>query len=149
MTRHFKVDTDAEGFAPPPLDPILNYKGVWLLCSVNKFGDLLKGRYYCSCLISGSTPLWGLWTVGGRFVRFYGGRKEIASDYSQLVWRRKMAKFTLESLKEHTLAERRYEISRVTRAKLPVNSGDSAMAQLKAGTDPDKVTAHRQQKRAK
>jgi hypothetical protein len=112
-----KLDND--DFAPPPLDPILHYRGVWLLCSTDKYGRLLKGRYYCSCLISGSAPLWAVWTVGGRFLRYYGSRTQIELDYSRLVWRRKMASWTLDSLHDHSIAERREQIAATYNAALP------------------------------
>jgi len=115
MSRSNRPELDA----PPPLDPILHYRGVWLLCTTNKYGDLLKARYYASCLISGRSPLWGVWTVGGRFLRFYSGRLEIASDYSRLVWRRKMASWNLDSLHDHSLNERKAEIAATYDTALP------------------------------
>lgn len=135
--------------APPPLDPILNYRSVWLLCSTNKYGDLLKGRYYASVLTGGSSPLWGVWTVGGRFVRFYSGRTEIEADYSRLVWRRKMASWDLNEIRDHSLQERRAKIASSYNAPIPgspVDSGDSGLQRLARDA---KVTPHRQRKRAK
>ena len=67
----------------------------------------------------GRTPIWGLWTVGGRFLRFYGSRTEIEADYSRLVWRRKTARFTLESLRNHSLAMRRDQLNSADNKPLP------------------------------
>ena len=110
---------DSEDFTPPPLDPILAYRGVHVLCTTNKHGNVLKANYYCSCLVMGRNPIWGMWTVGGRFLRFYGSRSEIEADYSRLVWRRKMARFTLESLRNHSLSLRREQLKDEYKKALP------------------------------
>ena len=110
---------DSEEFTPPPLDPILAYRGVWVLCTTNKHGTVLKATHYASCLVMGRAPLWGIWSVGGRFLRFYGARTEIEADYSRLVWRRKMARFTLESLRNHSLALRRAQLKDAYGKPLP------------------------------
>jgi hypothetical protein len=110
---------DAEDFTPPPLDPILAYRGVHVLCTTDKTGRVLKARYYCSCLVMGRNPIWGMWLVGGRFLRFYGSRQEIEADYSRLVWRRKMARFTLESLRNHSLAQRKEQLRDEYKKPLP------------------------------
>ena len=73
----------------------------------------------------GRTPIWGLWTVGGRFLRFYGSRTEIEADYSRLVWRRKTARFTLESLRNHSLAMRRDQLKSADNKPLPTNRESS------------------------
>ena len=73
----------------------------------------------------GRTPIWGLWTVGGRFLRFYGSRTEIEADYSRLVWRRKTARFTLESLRNHSLAMRRDQLKSADNKPLPKNRESS------------------------
>jgi len=113
------IDTDTDDFAAPPLDPILAYRGVWILASTTKTGQLLKGRYFASCLVMGRQPIWGVWHVGGKFARFYGSRTEIEADYSRLVWRRKMAQFTVKSLRHHSLAQRREQLGDAYKKPLP------------------------------
>ena len=85
----------------------------------------------------GRTPIWGLWTVGGRFLRFYGSRTEIETDYSRLVWRRKTARFTLKSLRNHSLAMRRDQLKSADNKPLPKNreSSMTLLDDLKLLTD--------------
>lgn len=93
------TDTNVVPFAPPPLHDVMGFRGVHVL------GDLriteegraqLIARYYCSCLVQGRSPVWALYRASnGNFVRFYGYRTEIERAYPKLVWRRKMASWSL------------------------------------------------------
>ncbi len=97
----------------PELDPILTYKGVWALCTTDKTGKVLKATHYCSVLVAGRDPMWGVWLVSGKFVRFAGSRTQIENAYPRLVWRRKMATYQLIDTTDKSVETRRAEIATV------------------------------------
>jgi hypothetical protein len=98
--RHFKA---------PELDPILTYKGLYALCTQDKSG-LLKATHYTCVLVGGNTPIWGVWTVQGRFLRFHPGRRHIEKTYPKLVWRRRMATWALADIEAKSVQDRRNEL---------------------------------------
>lgn len=103
----------------PELDPILAYKGVYALCTTDKSGRLLKATHYASVLVGGSSPLWGVWTVRGKFLRFYSFRSQIESTYPKLVWRRKMATYSLIDITDKSVESRRAELETVYGRAIP------------------------------
>lgn len=96
------------------LEHVLSYKSVYALTTVvAKKGsdrDRLKATHYAVCLVNGRVPLWGVWTVGGRFQRFFKSRQEIADEYPKLVWRRKMASWNLRDVADKTVELRVEEL---------------------------------------
>jgi hypothetical protein len=106
------------GLIAPPLDAIKFYRGVWVLCTTTKNGDLLKAVNFAACLVSGRYPLWAVYRVGGKFQRFYGSRTELESDYSRLVWRRLMAELSYSTLTDNSLAQRREAIAKAYKTPL-------------------------------
>jgi len=120
-TKELTVDTAIKTLAyhVPELGPILAYKGVWALCTTNKDGDALKATHYASCLISGNRPIWGVWTVAWKFLRFYGSRLDIEEAYPRLVWRRKMATYLLQDITDKSVAARRSELAQVYKKAVP------------------------------
>lgn len=79
----------------PPLDAVLAFKGVWALSLINDNGHAYKATHYATVLVYGRYPLWAVWTVQGRFVRFAASRKQIEDDYPHLTWMRKMARWQM------------------------------------------------------
>ena len=116
MTRR---NLNSLGLIAPPIDAIRFYRGVWVLCTTNKNGDLLRATHFAACLISGRYPLWAVYRVGGKFQRFYGSRTELETDYSRLVWRRLMAELTYDTLKDNSLAQRRADIASAYKTPIP------------------------------
>ena len=92
------------------LDGILAYKGVYVLSTINERTKMLKGTHYACCLISGPSPVWGVWSISGRFIRFAASRHQIEEAYPKLVWRRKMASWTLRDVEDHTVKARITEL---------------------------------------
>lgn len=77
------------------LSNIMAYKSVYALNTLNEKTGKLKATHYACCLVGGSSPVWGVWTVAGRFLRFHSGRDSIAREYPKLTWRRVMARWSL------------------------------------------------------
>jgi hypothetical protein len=100
------------------LKDLLAYKGVYALCTVGKERQL-KATHYAACLISGQNPVWVIHTVNGKFVRFAGSRAQIEEQYPKLVWRRRMATWTLTNAEHKPLPQRRQELAQRYKAKLP------------------------------
>jgi len=108
----------ADLFDNPKIKDILAYRGVHVLNDVGGNG-LLKASHYAICLVFGKEPVWGVWTVAGKFLRFYGSRQDIAEAYPHKSWRRKMASWnfgdisdTYQKVKDRiNIIEHRYEAS--------------------------------------
>lgn len=54
-----------------------------------------KATHYCCVLISGRNPLGGVWTIGGKFVRYAGSREQINEAYPNKTWTRVMSSWML------------------------------------------------------
>jgi hypothetical protein len=93
----------------PEIQDIQAYKSVYALCSVDRFGQL-KATHYAAVLIGGPSPIWGIWTVQGKLIRFLGSRAKIEEAYPRLVWRRKMASWRCTDLTDKSVATRRAEL---------------------------------------
>jgi hypothetical protein len=96
----------------PPMGAIMSYRGVYALCTTASDGRL-KATHMAHCLIGGPTPMWGVWTVAGRFQRFFTFRHEIERTYSKLVWRRWVGTWNLTNVSDKSAAERREELRRI------------------------------------
>lgn len=93
----------------PEIESLRGYRSIYALCDVSK-DNTLKAQYYASVLIGGPAPVWGIWTVQGRFVRFAGSRFQIEKAYKKLVWRRKMATWACTDYEDKTISQRRQEL---------------------------------------
>jgi len=109
----------APAYRAPQLDPFLTYKGVYALCTTRKDGSVLKATHYACCLVQGVRPVWGVWTVQGKFLRFYPYKHSIAEAYPKLVWRRKMATWSLTDITDKSLETRRDELSKLYSKPMP------------------------------
>lgn len=98
----------------PPLNSILSYKGVWLLCSVVRTPEWrLRATHYAACLLAGQRPIWGVWTIHGNFVRFFGRKSEVVDGYPAHVWRHKQATWGIVDVHDKDESERRNELAAV------------------------------------
>lgn len=95
----------------PNLHDIMAYRGIHALCSVSKDNKLTATHYAC-CLVGGNHPVWAVWTVRGKFLRFYTYKSDIEKAYPNLVWRRKMASWSLRDVSDHTPEQRRAELEK-------------------------------------
>lgn len=103
----------------PDLEELRAFRGIHALCTVERGKKrLLKATHYASVLIGGPRPVWGVWTVAGKFLRFYGSRHEIERAYPKLVWRRHMATWQCISTEDKNIAKRRMELETTYGKKL-------------------------------
>ena len=103
------MDLTLDTATVPEISTLMAYKGVYVLCTRGREGRL-KATHYASVLIGGSTPLWGIWLVSGRFVRFASSRHMIEEAYPRLVWRRKMATWACTDVTDKSVETRRAEL---------------------------------------
>jgi hypothetical protein len=99
-----------DGVDVPNIESIMAYKGIYALCTVTM--KELKVTHWAAVLIAGSHPVWGVWTVKGKFLRFYSFRSQIEEDYPRLVWRRKMGTWTCVSFDDKSIPARRSELEK-------------------------------------
>lgn len=92
---------------------LLAHRNVYVLSTIGSNGQL-KGTHYTCCLSYGSNPVWGVWTIRGKFLRFYGSRGQIRDAYSDLVWRTHTGTWTLAKTSddEQSPVEKREEIAK-------------------------------------
>lgn len=88
---------------------ILAYRGLWALCTTNK-DDKLTATHLAAVLIGGPHPLWGVWTVEKKFLRYAGSRTQIEEAYPTKVWRRKMATYQLVNWEHKSVGQRSDEL---------------------------------------
>lgn len=79
----------------------------------------LRASHYASCLVYGANPLWGVWNGAGKFLRFYSFKAEIAAAYPKLVWRRKMATWSLLAVDDLSVEKRRATLAERYNSLLP------------------------------
>lgn len=108
-------------FEPPKLGEVMAYRGVYVLGTVREADgkSRLTASHYCSCLVFGRSPVWGVWTAAGKFQRFYGFKGEIAEAYPHLTWRRKMAQWSLMAVDDLKPDARRRVLAERYKAKVP------------------------------
>jgi hypothetical protein len=104
------------------LTDILTFKTLHALCSTNKAGKM-RVVFYVSCLVAGRSPLWGCWSVNGRFLHFAAGKEAIAAQHPRLAWRRVMARWSLADEHDSVAAERRKLLEIELATPLPVGDG--------------------------
>lgn len=82
-----------------PLEMILAFKSVHVLNDAYASGvhnkPNLVPTHYCCVLVQGRSPVWGVWTIRGKFLRFAGSREQIVAEYPAKVWKRVMASWAL------------------------------------------------------
>jgi hypothetical protein len=114
--------TDIE-FVTPNLGDVIAYRGVYVLGTTRLNPDTgrmkLVASHYASCLVFGKSPLWAVWTAGGKFLRFYSFRSDIARAYPRLIWRRRMASWSLMAVDDLKPAARKASLADRFNAKLP------------------------------
>lgn len=92
------------------LREFLVYRGLHVLCILNK--DMkLTATHYALCLVGGVSPMWGVWTAGGRFLRFHSYKADIEQQYPNRVWRRVMSQWRLDAIADFS-PERRRQLMR-------------------------------------
>ena len=109
-------------FQPPNLGDVIAYRGVYVLGTA-KFNEdtgrnKLVASHYCSCLVFGKNPLWAVWTANGKFLRFYGAKSAIALAYPKLIWRRRMAEWSLLAVNDLRPVQRRAVLQDRYKAKV-------------------------------
>ena len=102
----------------PNLSHLFTYKSRWSLCTINKNGKL-RVTHFASCMVTGRAPLWSVWTVNGRWDRFYSGRDEITKAYPGHVWRRVMARWGLVDDTDMDAKQRREALAKEMKSPLP------------------------------
>ena len=113
----------------PPLGAVLSYRVVHALCTVSK-GEL-KATHYAVCLIGGSQPVWGVWTINGVFQRFFGRKSDIAEAYSHLTWRVKQSTWTLADVHDMDHEERSETLKSLYKKNITMDGTEMARAGLK------------------
>jgi hypothetical protein len=110
-------------FQVPNLGDVIAYRGVYVLGTARpnpETGRLkLVASHYASCLVFGKSPLWAVWTATGKFQRFYTFKSDIQRAYPRLVWRRKMASWSLMTVDDLKPAARKLSLADRFNAKLP------------------------------
>ena len=90
----------------PELERILTYRTLWSLCVVNSKGKM-RATHFATCVVSGRSPLWILWTIHGRRVGKFGSRDRILEAYPGHAWRRTMARWGLKEDADTSVEKRR------------------------------------------
>jgi hypothetical protein len=108
----------------PPLGAVMAFKGVWALSVLDTDKDtghigIRRATHYACCLIAGSNPVWGVWTVRGVFQRFFSYRTDIAAAYPDLVWVRKVATWSLTDIREMSTELKRATLAEKYHQPLP------------------------------
>lgn len=90
-------DTKTVNLAAPPLGSLFSYRTVHALCTAITIEGKrrLTATHFAVCLTLGQDPIWGVWTVHGKFLRFYGRKSAVAEAYPHLVWRTKQATWSM------------------------------------------------------
>jgi len=84
-----------------PLEMIMAFKSVHVLNDVYQAEGAKKPTlipsHYCCVLVQGRSPVWGVWTIRGKFVRFAASREQIELSYPTKAWKRVMASWALSN----------------------------------------------------
>lgn len=110
-------------FQAPNLGDVIAYRGVYVLGTAKPNPETGKNKlvasHYCSCLVFGKSPLWAVWTAGGKFLRFYTFKGDIALAYPKLIWRRRMAEWSLLAVNDLRPHARRAVLQDKFKSKIP------------------------------
>lgn len=77
------------------LDGVAVGKPVYALCTINPQTQQLKAKFYTLLIEGGPQPIWGVWTMQGKFKRFFIKKSSVADAYPKLRWRRMSGRLTL------------------------------------------------------
>lgn len=103
----------------PTIESIMAFKGIYVLNTIDRYGQL-KATHYTCVLVGGPQPVWGVWTISGRFSRFFTFRSEVERAYPELVWRRKAARWQMAGvLEKQKTDDKRAELAYAYGAQLP------------------------------
>lgn len=108
----------------PVVGHLMGYRSLWALAETYKHpvsGQLrLRATHYCYCALMGPSPMWGLYTVTGQFVRFYekiplnksktqwkAPRAQIEDAFPKHTWRRIAARWTYNEMRPKENSEER------------------------------------------
>jgi len=105
--------------ADPQEDVLRVYKSVYALCTTGKEGKVLRATHYAAVLVHGAHPIWGVWSITGKFLRFANGRTQVESMYPKLVWRRWMLTWQCIDASNKSLEQRRFELERLYNKRPP------------------------------
>lgn len=111
------------------LNEIMAFKAVWALCTLNKTTQQLKATHYACCLIHGPRPTWGVWTVTGRFQRFFASRASIEEAYRTLTWRMKAASWSLQAVADYSVEHKIQQLEEKYHAPIVRDPVEPAPAQ--------------------
>jgi len=78
-------------------EAILSFKTIHVLNDVLKSGKL-KATHYCTPLVAGRNPMWAVWTIRGKFLRYSSSRDQIKEAYPDKAWTKTMAAWALGSV---------------------------------------------------
>lgn len=120
-------------FQVPPLGAMLAYRGVHALADLNKDG-WLKATHYATCLVGGRDPMWGVWTVGGVFQRFFGQKAQIAEAYPRKTWRLRAATWHLVDIHGKDAAAKRSDMRQIFRKGVVAETGVPVAALFEDGS---------------
>ena len=93
-----------------PIGNIIGYRTVYVLSTINAATGMLKGSHYAAVVCYGASPLWGVWTISGKFVAWHGSRKQVEEHYPYLTWRRRATQWALVDLEDHDIEQRKKEL---------------------------------------
>lgn len=123
LTVVSKLKSDIEPNEPDkhvnPIGHIIGYRTVYVLSTINAKTGLLKGSHYAAVVCYGPAPLWGVWTIKGKFLAWYGSRKQIENTYSNLTWRRRATQWEMVDMEDHGLERRREELQKFYHTPVP------------------------------
>lgn len=85
-----------------------SYRGVWALGTISRETGRLRATHFAFPIVGGREPLWQVFTVYGRFVRYAADRAMVEAKYPTLVWRRWMVEWSapVSEFRNHDIPER-------------------------------------------
>jgi hypothetical protein len=90
---------------------IFTFRGIHVLCDIiGKGSDIkLKATHFASCTMGGPVPRWSIWTVNGKFKRYFTYRSDIenSNDYKSKIWKRIMLSWKLDDIHDLSIEQRR------------------------------------------
>lgn len=82
------------------LAKIAAFRGVYVLCRVNVKEKKITAQYMTACLVTGRTPMWGVFDLNGIARRFFPSRAAVEEAHPALVWRRYLAQWEMAEVVE-------------------------------------------------
>lgn len=94
------------------------YRGIWALSTVNAKG-ILRATHMTWIIVYGRQPIWVVYTVAGKFVRYAGSRRGVEKAFPSLVWRRWMVRWAMIDAHNYSIDKRRDTFSTLVRTEVP------------------------------